>query len=471
MESSAEPGMPLPKYCSVATTLEVPAWASTAAPWDLAFTCPFGPQASWLTWHSPLTRCVSYQPYLHVAEPVWQGPRWLGRAGDAAGTWVLARREPDGFYYRAQIKTAPELERQGALLVEFEAPLVTGPELPAQQQSVVLGEDVLQFSPSMERSLQPGDKVLAPWDPDRQRYGPATVLGLEARDPQRAWKEEITVHFWNGKTATVPLGGVRWVPPAVWKKAVEKLHRPLTREHPSALLRAPCCSLLGPGTGCVTYGLPLGPPFLCPPCHPHTCCQLLCQGCLSCPLAGPTWWPLTRASGVTAREHPEAELKPTAQLLPLEAPKEEEVAVPAPIAVSSSSSSEEDVEKDLEMGAPQRPMVDSTASTASTDPVPAEKTLRRPPGGPCQPEWRYWRRNGPEPQPGKPGLGKRCCDTQKDAKGNKQQREQTVVVGNAKELVLEATTMKPLQIPPEKAASRVPSQGAAATPSRGQSSD
>lgn len=79
----------------------------------------------------------------------------------------------------------PQLERQGALLVEFEAPLVTGPELPAPQHSVVLGEDVIQFSPPTKYSLQPGDKVLASWEPDRQRYGPATVLGLEATDPQR----------------------------------------------------------------------------------------------------------------------------------------------------------------------------------------------------------------------------------------------------------------------------------------------
>lgn len=80
----------------------------------------------------------------------------------------------------------PQLERQGALLVEFEAPLVTGPELPAPKQNVVLGEDVIQFSPPTEHSLQPGDKVLAPWEPDRQqRYGPATVLGLEARGPRR----------------------------------------------------------------------------------------------------------------------------------------------------------------------------------------------------------------------------------------------------------------------------------------------
>lgn len=53
------------------------------------------------------------------------------------------------------------------------------------QQSVVLGEAVIQFSPFTEYSLRPGDKVLAPWEPDQQWYSPATILGLEARDSQR----------------------------------------------------------------------------------------------------------------------------------------------------------------------------------------------------------------------------------------------------------------------------------------------
>ncbi|XP_019584158.2 uncharacterized protein C11orf16 homolog [Rhinolophus sinicus] len=445
MESSAEPEMPLPKYCSVATALEAPAWASTAPPWDLSFTCPFALRAPW---HKPLTRCSCYHPNLHIADPAWQGPGWLGRVRDAADTWVLARREPDGFYYWARIKAVPELERQGALLVEFDAPFATGPKLPAPRQSVVLAEDVIQFSPFTDYSLQPGDKVLAPWEPDQQRYGPATVLGLEAREPQRASKEEITVHFWNGKTATVPLGGVRWVSPAVWKKAVERLNNPFVREHPSPLLWAPCCSLLGPVTGCVTYGLPLGTPFLCPPCHP-ICCQLLCQGGLCCcPLAGPTWWPVPRSSGVTARGHPETELNPMAQLLPLEGPKEEEVAVQAPMAVfpSSSSSEEEALEKDLKVGFRQRLTGDAA--------LPG-KSLRRQ-GGLCQPEWRYWRRTGPEPHPGKSGT--RCCNIQKEETGNKQQRQRTVVVGNTQELVLEAANMKPLQSLPEETEQRKPSQ-------------
>ncbi|MBZ3878541.1 hypothetical protein SUZIE_148455 [Sciurus carolinensis] len=297
-----------------------------------------------------------------------------------------------------------KLEKQGILLVEYEAPLVMCPNLPPQKQSVVLEEDIIQLSPSRDYSLQPGDKVLAPWEADRQRYGPGTVLlGLESRDPQRASKEEeIIVQFWNGKTAKVPQGGVRWVPPAVWKKAVERLHWPCTRENLSPLLWAPCCSLLGPVNECTTSLPPLDAPFLCPPCQPHACCRLLCQGCFyCCSLMGPTWWPLTRTSEVTAREFLESGLKPTAQLLPLEGPKEESVAVHAPVAVSSSSSSscEEDSENELEMGLPLRLMVNSAVNT---DPILPEKCWRQ--SGPCQPEWRYWRRNGPEPRPGKPGI-------------------------------------------------------------------
>ncbi|KAG8507225.1 putative protein C11orf16 [Galemys pyrenaicus] len=506
---STEPGKPLPKFCSVATTLKVPAWTGAAAPWDLSFTCPFALQVPWLTSHNPLTRywfpleevgtpsfvlrswleivyhegenllsgkgeailyyglllawviilSYAYHPCLHIADPAWQGPSWLGRVGDAAGTWVLARREPDGLYYRAQIKSAPELERQGVLLVEFEVPLVTGPNLPAQRQGVVLEEDVIQFSPPMEYSLQPGDKVLASWESDQQRYGPGTVLpGLKGRDPQRA-SEEITVYFWNGKTATVPVGGVRWVPPAVWKKAMERLYYlPFTRERPGPLLWAPCCSLLGPIAGCVTSGLPLGASFLYPPCQPHACCQLLCGSCLCCyPLAGPTWWPLTRASGVTVREHPGKELKPTGQLLPLEGPKDEEVAVQAPVAVSSSSSSssseEENLENDLDTGLPQRLMVNSTVNT---DAILLETSPRQ--GSLCQPMWRYWKRSGPEPHPGKPGT--RRCNIWKEEKGNKL-RAQTAVAGNTQELVLEGTNMQPLRTLPKEAAHPTLSQGTA----------
>ncbi|XP_053417400.1 uncharacterized protein C11orf16 homolog isoform X1 [Nycticebus coucang] len=449
--------MSLPKYCSLPTTPKAPGWDHAAPPRDLSFACPFALRAPWLTRHHPLTRCASYHPCLHCADPAWLGPGWPGREGDAADTRVLARWEPDGFYYPAQIKASPELERQGTLLVEYEGPL--GPKLPAQQQSVVLEEDVIGLSPSVGYALYLGDKVLAPWEPDQQRYGPGTVAwGLETRDSQRASKkEEITVHFWNGKTAKVPLGEVWWVPLAVWKRAVERLPKTFTGEHPRPRHRAPCCSLLGSATGCIASGLPLGTPFLCAPCHPHTCCQLLSQGCLCCcPLAGPTWWPSAQTSQVTAGELPKSKLSPTAQLLPPEGPKEEEVAVPASVALpsfssssspSSSSEEEDAVENDLQMGLPQRLMVNSAVNT---DPILLEDSPRQ--RGLCQPEWRYWRRNGPEPHPRKPGI--RRCNIWKEERENKQERVQIVGVRIPKELALKATNTKPPRTLPEEAEHR-----------------
>ena len=89
----------------------------------------------------------------------------------------------------------PQLERRGALVVEFEAPLVTGLKLPVQQRRVVFPEDVIQYSPSMPHSLQPGDKVLAPWEAEQQQYGPGTVLlGLKKQKGQKGEEAVVTLH-------------------------------------------------------------------------------------------------------------------------------------------------------------------------------------------------------------------------------------------------------------------------------------
>ncbi|XP_052057451.1 uncharacterized protein C11orf16 homolog [Apodemus sylvaticus] len=389
MQPCARPGLPLPKFCSVATAVKGPDLHGAVPPWDLPFNCPFATQAPWLPTHCTFTRCAACCPCFHTVDRPWPGLSWLGRVGDAAGSRVLARKEQDGFYYVAEIKAAPELEKRGALVVEFEAPLVAGLKLPAQQRRVVFPEDVIQFSPSVPHSLQLGDKVLAPWDPQQQQYGPGTVLaGLMERKGQKASTEkEITVHFWNGKTTKVPLDRVRWVPPTVWKKAVERLQTPHTREHRSSCLWIPYCSQLGCNTGCTTHRHPLDSSFLRPPCLSCAPCQLQCQS--SCPLVGPCWWPLTRTSEFTIRKLPEPEVKPTAQLLPLQGPKEEAVA-----ALSynmSSSSEEENSESHLEM----------VSRAVNTDPILAETSLRQ--CSPHKPEWRYWRRNGPEPPSGKPG--------------------------------------------------------------------
>lgn len=210
-------------------------------------------------------------------------------------------------------------------------------------------------------------------------------------------EKEITVHFWNGKTVKVPLDRVRWVTSTVWKKAVQRLQTPHTRDCHSSCLWVPHGSQLGPNTGCTTHRHLLDSSFSCPPCLSCAPCQLQCPS--SCPLVGPGWWPLTRTSECTTGKLPEPEVKPSAQLLPLRGPKEEPVAALSYNMSSSSSSEEENSESHLEMGLPQRQMV---SRAVNTDPILSEKSLRQ--CSPHKPEWRYWRRNGPEPPPGKPGM-------------------------------------------------------------------
>lgn len=55
-------------------------------------------------------------------------------------------------------------------------------------------DDILEYANGMKHSLLPGDKVLAPWEPDLVRYGPGTVLtGIETRDPLRGKKDAAPV--------------------------------------------------------------------------------------------------------------------------------------------------------------------------------------------------------------------------------------------------------------------------------------
>lgn len=222
-------------------------------------------------------------------------------------------------------------------------------------------------------------------------------------------EEEITVHFWNGKTTKVPLDRVRCVPFTVWKKAVERLQTPHTRGCLSSCLWAPHCSQLGSSTGCTMHRHPLHS-SLRPPCLSCVHCQLQCQS--SHPVLGPSWWPLTRTSELTTRKLSEPEEKPTAQLLPLQGPKEEAVAAFSYNMCSFSSSEGENSESYLEMGLPQRQMV---SRAVNTDPILSETSLRQ--WSPHKPQWRYWRRNGPEPPPGKPGMLYQECGTSFPGRG------------------------------------------------------
>ena len=79
-------------------------------------------------------------------------------------------------------------------LVEFAKPLVSRGRLPVCVQKTAK-DNILEYVNGMKHSLLPGDKVLAPWEPDMARYGPGTILtGIETRDPLRG-KKDTTSFF------------------------------------------------------------------------------------------------------------------------------------------------------------------------------------------------------------------------------------------------------------------------------------
>ncbi|XP_007497132.2 uncharacterized protein C11orf16 homolog [Monodelphis domestica] len=415
MESIAGPWMSSLKYCSVTTAQKSPCCINASAQWNPFSICPLFLQVPCFIRHPSTTRCDWSQPDLQPADPEGNGPGLLeGLQND--GTSVLARKESDGFYHRAQLKPTLELGRKDKLLVEFEAPHSTDPKDSAQLLQSTVPEDVIQHSWALKHSLLPGDKVLAPWEPKQERFGPGTVVqGLETRDRQRASEdEEITVCFWNGKMVKVPLGVAIWISPAHWEKAMEMLHKPLTSclkpgEHLGTVPWAPPCPLLGSALGYTMGGLLLGsflypPRQVYPPLHNH--CPLLPDGCpCYCSLSCRTWWPLTSTLEATNKDHPEPKLRSTTQLLELDSPKDKKVAAHAWMNVTSSSSSsysfspeEEDLGSDPKKVLPQRVMVDSTVNTDASlfEKPQRQKDISRP-------RWKYWKRNGLEPSHRRPG--------------------------------------------------------------------
>lgn len=87
-------------------------------------------------------------------------------------------------------------------LVEFAKPLVSrGRHQVCVQKTAKDG--ILEYVNGMKHSLVPGDKVLAPWEPDMARYGPGTVLtGIETRDPLRG-KKDAALLLLGKKSETV----------------------------------------------------------------------------------------------------------------------------------------------------------------------------------------------------------------------------------------------------------------------------
>ncbi|XP_027740304.1 uncharacterized protein C11orf16 homolog isoform X1 [Empidonax traillii] len=400
------------RYCSVRPAVDKFSCSSIVPNINPTCRSSFVVYPAWIT--EPLTpqRCQWISHCLHSSSLAWER---LGRSMCIdSNVPVLVRREQDGFYYRGTVKEEIESER-GMFLVEFAKPLASRGKHPVCVQKTAK-DDILEYVNGMKHSLLPGDKVLAPWEPDMARYGPGTVLtGIETRDPLRASEdEEIIVQFWNDKKVKLPRNVALWIPPGLWERTVEMIHMPFTsrvkpRESPDANSCVfPCSPKPALIPVCAGHSLAK----LCLLCSSHwprfhchcgggMCCLSVCVRCTCCchPRAG-AWWPLPSRSLVFQNKSEEAESssEPSPCLLELEGRNQEAAAA---VATSSSSS---DSGWDLKPFPTRSTVVDSAVNTGcSCLEKPKLKDSARP-------QWKYWKRSHHKSQSSNPGLGS-CSST------------------------------------------------------------
>ncbi|KAM6394163.1 uncharacterized protein C11orf16 homolog [Pluvialis apricaria] len=402
------------RYCSAMPALDKFSCPSVIPAVNPCCRSSFVVHPAWIA--EPLTpqRCQWISHCLPSPGPAWKRLSTLGKSvGLDSNVPVLVRGEQDGFYYRGTVKEEVESER-GMFLVEFAKPLVSHGRHPVCVQKTAK-DDILEYVNGMKHSLLPGDKVLAPWEPDMARYGPGTVLtGIETRDPLRASEdEEIMVQFWNDKKVKLPRDVALWIPPSLWERIVEMIHMPFTsrlkpRESPDT---SSCILSCSPKPAlipvCAAHSL-VKHCLLCSPCWPQfhyhcdgTCCLTAYVKCICCchpPIDA--WWPLPSRSLVFQRKTGEAESssEPSPHLQELEGPNQEE---PAVVAASSPSS---DSEWDLEPFPTKSTVVDSAVNTDSGClEKPGLKVLARSEG-------KYWKRSHHKSHPNNSGLGS-CSST------------------------------------------------------------
>ncbi|XP_040183812.1 uncharacterized protein C11orf16 homolog [Rana temporaria] len=327
---------------------------------------------------------------------------------------VLARRDPDRFYYLGVVRHE---EEPGVFLIEFNKPSVQRDRYPAMLQKTSSG-DVIQYEEGRRHSIVPGDNVLAPWERELTRYGPGTViLGLETRDPLRvAEDEELTVCFWNGKKVNVPLGVAVWISPTVHHRIIDTLHRPITSRQPQEDQPPSTTTTYVITDRCTTVPVPMCTKDLhhrwghhtvhphlthrhcdccCFPSHPTcTCCyDPKCQD----------WWGLTPRTTVyvQSRKEPEREERLYSGTGGRGSPRNRRDRHLS----STSDSEEEDLLEDEDTD-DETYLSRTTHSTMVDSAVNTDSSLWEKPKLDTgdRPEWKYWKHRQPEPFYRKPGI-------------------------------------------------------------------
>lgn len=135
---------------------------------------------------------------------------------------VLARRIDDGYFYSGVVKSQVLSEK---FLVAF-GPCKHGKYSETTYQDTHVF-DIIDYDDAKRHTILTGDQVLAPWEPEGERYGPGTVIeGHEKRQADGPDDKEITVSFTNGKVTKVAGNLAVWLPKKVFERLALELKMP-----------------------------------------------------------------------------------------------------------------------------------------------------------------------------------------------------------------------------------------------------
>ncbi|XP_048769410.2 trichohyalin-like isoform X2 [Ostrea edulis] len=138
------------------------------------------------------------------------------------GKRVLARRIDDGYFYMGTVQSQILSDK---FLVAF-GPCKHGKYKDTKYQDTFI-YDIIDYEDAKRHTIQTGDKVLAPWEPEGERFCPGVIIeGQEKRQVNGPDDRQITVTFANGKTEKVPMDVAIWTPEQVYERLTLELKMP-----------------------------------------------------------------------------------------------------------------------------------------------------------------------------------------------------------------------------------------------------
>ncbi|CAE1150681.1 unnamed protein product [Acanthosepion pharaonis] len=141
------------------------------------------------------------------------------------GKKVLARRHEDGFFYLGSVQSQILLNQ---FLVAF-GPCKHGDFLDTSYQETDVF-DIIDYNEAARHSILTGDYVLAPWEPEGEKFRPGKVIhGQETRHSEpRSKDSKLTISFDNGIVANINPDIVVWIPKEFYNRVKMELQMPLS---------------------------------------------------------------------------------------------------------------------------------------------------------------------------------------------------------------------------------------------------